>query len=104
MLAPIKTMRPPATRNFVGKAEQHRPKVSFGVGPSGRLTANKAENGNYNLMNSASVIPHEKIAMPLVETNHYRNLTRHGDLSRNPIRVTLPKRPNLNAPDRKSVV
>ena len=92
-------MRPPPQRNFIGVAQQIRPKFGTPPGPTPAPVRNFFEPLNTDsLMTQACHRGHEKDAMPLLSTNRFRNDLMRGDYSRSAPAPKLPRRPNVKAP------
>ena len=88
-------MRPPAKRNFVGKCLQIRPTFGAPPGPSSAPLSNFAAKLNADSpMTQACIRGHEKQAIPLHETNRFRNKDPSGDYSRSAPAPKLQRRPN----------
>ena len=88
-------MRPPPQRNFVGIAQQIRPKFGAPSGPTPAPVRNYyAPLNNDSLMTQACIRGYEKDAMPLLSVNRFRNNNPSGDYSRHPPAPKLAKRPN----------
>jgi hypothetical protein len=85
-------MRPPPHNLTKGlPIRQEHPNFGLGSGFNPVRRAFKETQNSFNLMNNATIRPHEKIAIPLVEANRHKNLMKPGNLSRNHIRVKLPR-------------
>jgi hypothetical protein len=92
-------MRPPAQRNFVGKAQQLRPHFGAPPGPTpAPLKAYAAPLNKDTLMRQACIRGHETNVLPLREVNRFRNSDPSGDYSRHAPRPKLARRPNVQAP------
>jgi hypothetical protein len=86
-------------RNFVGIAQQIRPKFGAPAGPSPAPIGTYGTSLNNDLlMTQACIRGYEKNALPLREVNRYRSKDPLGDYSRCPPRPKLPRRPNVQAP------
>jgi hypothetical protein len=91
-------MRPPPQRNFVGVAEQHRPRRGALPGPVPAPVRNYAAPENRdNMLTQACQRRYEQNALPLREANHRRSAGL-GDYSRAPPAPKLARRPNVQAP------
>ena len=89
-------MRPPALRNEVGIAHQHRPKFGATPGPTpAPLRAYYAPENRDSMLTQACQRGQQ--ALPLLEVNRYRNKDPCGNFSRHPPRPKLPRRPNVKA-------
>ena len=92
-------MRPPPQRNFVGVAQQKRPKFGAPPGPTPAPVRNyHAPLNTDSLMTQVCHRGYEKDAMPLLTTNRFRNKDPSGDYSRSAPAPKLPRRPNVQAP------
>ena len=88
-------MRPPAQRNFVGVAQQIRPKFGVPPGPTPAPIRNYyCPENTTPLMTQACIRGHEKNAMPLLTVNRFRNKDPSGDYSRHPPRPKLQRQNN----------
>ena len=91
-------MRPPAQRNFVGKCMQIRPTFGAPPGPMpASLTTFAAKLNSDSPMTQACIRGHEKQAIPLHETNRFRNADPSGDYSRHAPAPKLVRRPNVKS-------
>ena len=93
-------MRPPPPRNFVGLAQQIRPRFATAAGPQPPTShaVYAATDNRDSLMTQACIVGHEHNALPLREVNRYRSKDPQGDYSRSAPRPRLPRRPAERAP------
>ena len=90
-------MRPPAPRNFVGVADQIRPRCGAPPGPTPAPLRNYAASENRDdMLTQACQRRYAQDALPLRPVNHRRGVV--GDYSRAPPAPKLPRRPNVPAP------